>query len=369
MYLLSFLKRLKLKSAIYFSILPAALVSIIFFDSFWFTFHNLALFAVTLYGAGFLLNERDKRRITNVHCRICGFTNCSLLYPARKKSAQISEKGSFACSSFDHGSYPDIYLCPHCKNGFLKNIGTEGFEDFAQDGLEKYKEVEDTEYISNIDARYITNRKIIEKHSELFKNKNVLEVGAYYGAFAHEAIPVTDSYVALEPSQHACSYLKEKFPKAEVHNVGIDDLNSIDSLKDRKFDTIVMLDVIEHLPDPISALKVLHSYLEKDGTIFFSTINIESTFSIALGPWWPWFMDMHYYYFSDRGLEDTLHRTGFILNAHQHFPYYVYCSYFVKKVLGIVTGRRTISQKLERGLRFPILIKLGDTVLITGKKV
>ena len=331
--------------------------------------YNWSLVTIALCSLAILLTEKDRKKKTGVNCKICGFKNCSLLYPQRRKAQKDHELGSFACSSFDHGVYSDIFYCPNCKNGFLKKIGTDEFESFIQEGLKKYKDVEDTEYISNIEARYLTNKKLIAKYKHLFEGKSVLEVGSYYGAFANEVINVADEFVAVEPSSHACKYLRKKFNNIDIHNTPIHGLKDIESIKGKKFDTIVLLDVIEHLPDPIQSLKELNYFLKEGGKIFFSTINIESTFSIALGPYWPWYMDMHYYYFSDRGLVDCLHRSGFVLNSHAHFPYYVYFSYFLKKVMSITLGIKKLPQVLDDNLKFPIPIKLGDTVLIIGDKI
>lgn len=368
-YLLSFLKRLQLKSAVFFALFPALCLTILCCLDFWMFPFVVAFIALLILATGRYLTKRDRLRETFVRCRICGFKHSALLYPARRKKKTPEVKGSFACSSFDHGHYPDIYYCPNCKNGFLKEMGTEQFEEVTREGMENYHQVEDHEYLSNIDARYLTNKKLIEKHHDLFAGKKVLEIGSYYGAFAHEAVKVVGSYTAIEPSLHACEYLKSKGEVYQVYNVGIEDLETHPDLKDQKFDTIVMLDVVEHLADPIAAMRSLHRHLAENGVVFFSTINMESVFSVALGPYWPWFMDMHYYYFSDRGLIDILHRSGYIQESHDHFPYYVHCSYFIKKLLSITFGVTTIPTWMEKMFKFPIPIKLGDTVLIKGRKV
>jgi SAM-dependent methyltransferase len=279
-----------------------------------------------------------------------------------------NERGSFACSSFDHGKYPDIYYCPNCKNGFLKNIVVKDDENFVEDGLKLYHDVEDHEYIKNLDARFVTNGKIIAQHLDYFRDKSVLEIGSYYGAFAHEIIKVTSDYTGVEPSRHGCEYVKKSIPGAKIINATVDDFGQDPYFQNKKFDTIVMWDVIEHIPNPIGALSRLNKYLKDDGVVIFSTINIESTFSIAMGPRWPWFMDMHYYYFSDRGYIDILHRSGFVMKEHLHYPYYVQFSYFVKKVLSILGIRVELPEFIEKYLKYHLRLRLGDTVMIIGQK-
>jgi len=300
---------------------------------------------------------------------MCGFEHSTLLYPAKNKKT-TSDVGDFACSSFDHGKYSNIYYCPNCKNGFLENIGTDKFEEQKLEGQKLYAEVEDHEYLKNIKARYLTNNQLVKTFSSELKDKDILELGAYYGAFLNEALPSVKSYTGIEPSKHAVSYLKEKYQKASILNGTIEEIIERNELEGKSFDTIVLWDVIEHVSDPIATLKTLNSFLRPGGTIIFSTINIESTFSLCMGPFWPWFMDMHYYYFSDRGYIDMLHRSGFIMKNHLHFSYFVHCYYFINKVLSILRGKPVaIPQKAEEMFKFPIKIKLGDTVTIIGKKV
>jgi len=251
--------------------------------------------------------------------------------------------------------------------GFLVEMGTEDYEKLVIAAKDLYSEVIDEEYINNLEARYLTNEKNVKELKHFIEGKKVLEIGAYYGAFCNEVTKVTDNYTAIEPSKHACDYLKENYTNIDVFNGTLEDYIRIDE-NIEKFDTVVLFDVIEHVPNPVETLRSINKVLKEDGIIIFSTINIESSFSLALGPFWPWYMDMHYYYFSDRGYVDMLHRSGFIQLEHRHFPYYVYFSYFLKKVSSILFRRYKWVDRFEKKLKFPIKITLGDTVLIIGQK-
>ena len=358
---------MKVKSAFYFSLIPGLIFGLCFKD----LFHGISFIAIStvlLYLLAYLLNQYDLKKETGIVCKICGFDNCTYFYPGRKKGTKV--EGDMACSSFDHGFHPEISYCPNCKNGFLKYLGTDSFETQTKRGEELYSDVIDEEYIKNLDARLLTNSKIVTKYKQYFEDKNVLEVGAYYGAFCNEVIKVTDEYTAIEPSRHACEYLNKKYDNVEVFNGTLENYLGQDGSDENleKFDTIVLFDVIEHVPDPIKTLKNINKILKEDGIVLFSTINIESTFSMLLGPFWPWYMDMHYYYFSDRGYVDMLHRSGYIQKNHHHYSYYVYFSYFLKKVFYILFGTHKLIDKIGKHLRFPIKIALGDTVMIVGKK-
>lgn len=286
---LSYYRRLTIKLNFYF-LIAVFVCLLVFFDPYdaW----GVATFVFVLnFIFSKLIRTMDSKRKTGVVCRLCGNQNTVRLFPARKKR-QSEEKGSFACSSFDHGRYPDIFYCSECKNGFLKDLGTHKYQGFFDQAAELYGDVEDTDYLDNIDARYITNQKNVEKYTEYFKDKEVLEIGSYYGAFYHEVKKVCKSYQGVEPSRHASEYLKKKLrPEDDLYNGTIESyLEKIGT--EKSFDTIVLFDVIEHVPDPISLLKKINSLLKDDGIVLFSTINIESAFSVALGPYWPWFLSL-----------------------------------------------------------------------------
>src|SRR5690606_16754351 len=123
-YALSLLRRIKFKSAFYFALILSFIV-LGFTLSPGATLFCLFAGTFTLQAAAALINKIDRQKKTDVQCPLCSYDHCVLLYPARQKS--VKDKGSFACSSFDHGSYPNIYFCPLCKNGFLESLVPEKF--------------------------------------------------------------------------------------------------------------------------------------------------------------------------------------------------------------------------------------------------
>lgn len=366
-YILGFFRRIQFKTAFYFSFVIGLLYALLFRTGALGFVYALLLCTSAILLIHHIVNYFDRKKTTHIKCMFCSYHDCILLYPERNK-IQIEEKGSFACSSFDHGHYPDIYFCPVCKNGFLEAVMAENLEKTRKEGHQLYEDVIDHKYIENIDARYSTYTNITKMYKEHLEGKDVLEIGSYYGVFYEEARKMVKSYKGIEPSSHACDFLKKRHPEVDLINDNLEGTILKNSLPAESFDTIVMFDVLEHLPDPIQALKDSGYLLREGGHVIYSTINIEATFAVAMGSRWPWFMDMHYYYFSDRGYQDMLNRAGFERTAHDHFKYYVYISYFVEKVLSILHIKYELPEKLQKMLNIKIPIKLGDTVLITGKK-
>jgi 2-polyprenyl-3-methyl-5-hydroxy-6-metoxy-1,4-benzoquinol methylase len=79
-----------------------------------------------------------------------------------------------------------------------------------------------------------------------------------------------------------------------------------------QFDLITFWDVVEHLPDPIDALRRAHRLLRPDGLILVETQNVESRFARLMGRRWQHFKQAeHLYHFSPSTVGRLLAAGGF----------------------------------------------------------
>jgi SAM-dependent methyltransferase len=86
----------------------------------------------------------------------------------------------------------------------------------------------------------------------------------------------------------------------------------IEYQSDKKFDIIIMGDVLEHVSDPVLAVNKAHDLLDDDGALWISTPNFESAFSIVEGHNDPMRLQQyHLNYFSRRSLFTLLEKCGF----------------------------------------------------------
>ena len=96
-------------------------------------------------------------------------------------------------------------------------------------------------------------------------------------------------------------------------------------------DVIVMLDVLEHLNDPLEALKRLRGIINDEGLLVLSTVNLDGLHSRLVGGGWPWFIRSHLHYFSKRTLTAMLHGAGFRLVEWQIAPRSFHLSYIARR--------------------------------------
>jgi 2-polyprenyl-3-methyl-5-hydroxy-6-metoxy-1,4-benzoquinol methylase len=103
-------------------------------------------------------------------------------------------------------------------------------------------------------------------------NSTVLDVGCSSGNFGEALIEHKSCKVdGIEPDEGDAKLAKLKL--RTVYSGFVEDAFLYD-LKDRKYDYIVFLDVIEHLFDPVNTLKNLRNYLKPGGGIIFSIPNM-----------------------------------------------------------------------------------------------
>ncbi|HZD96001.1 MAG TPA: class I SAM-dependent methyltransferase, partial [Candidatus Sulfotelmatobacter sp.] len=86
----------------------------------------------------------------------------------------------------------------------------------------------------------------------------------------------------IEPSQQAAKYAREQL-KLNVRTGSLEEA----SLPAASFAAVTLIDVIEHLTDPMGALRHAHRLLQPNGCLYLVTHNIGSLTARLLGKrWW-----------------------------------------------------------------------------------
>ena len=149
------------------------------------------------------------------------------------------------------------------------------------------------------------NLFIKEIRQYLNKSCTVLEIGSYYGVLGKLIQPLVKEYIGLELSKHACKYSKKNF-KLNILNQSLNQY----AKNSKKFDIIIMTDVIEHLDNPFDLLSLIEKKLNINGKLILTTFNFDSFFSKIMGRHYPWIIPMHKYYFSNTTLKNVLNKNN-----------------------------------------------------------
>lgn len=198
----------------------------------------------------------------------------------------------------------------------------------------------------------------------------LLDVGANFGFFVHAA---SSTYAAsgLEVSRTAVQWARD--------HLGVElTLGSIEdglSRFDRMFQIITMFDVIEHLADPVGALRAVRGRLAPGGMLFISTPNAGSLTARMMGRRWHHYdLTEHIALFSADNLIRLLESVGFCVIARRRIGGRHYrVSYVLDKLEGL--GRSSLAWRVAawgaRPLR-PLALKriplnLGDGLGVVAR--
>ena len=158
--------------------------------------------------------------------------------------------------------------------------------------------------------------------SQIAPGRKLLEVGCGTGDFLSFAQEHAFTGVGTEPALEAAQRAEAK--GLTVHSTTLGDF--VTQNQDAKFDVVVMINVLEHVPDPVKTLQECRQVLVPGGILCvrvpndFSEIQSAAKEKIGGDPWWVAVPD-HINYFNFESLRATLDQVGFdTIYAQGDFP-------------------------------------------------
>jgi len=205
----------------------------------------------------------------------------------------------FSCTNPHAGDHGPIYWCAACRLGF-------GPTPNAELTVRLYSDVEDPTYLTEMDSRRRHAQAVLRTIERWHRPGSLLEIGSQVGILLRAAEDRGWTATGVEPSRWAVATGRAL--------LGVNLVTG--SLEEAEFapgsvDCIVMVDVLEHLVDPLSALRRCRTWLAPDGVLALSTVNMGTFAAKVMGSQWPGFMDMHLTYFTPQSLREFLRRSNF----------------------------------------------------------
>lgn len=317
------------------------------------------LFYRRLFVIPFTVYHPDKEKKETQSCENCGSIFQMEMFSANY--AENEDAAVYQCTSTGHRTHGRILKCLNC--GLVFNETRHDAEKL----LSFYSEVEDEAYLKNIDSRFKTFRHNFEKIKPYIPNSGkLLDIGSYCGVSLKVADENGFETLGVEPSNWAARY-SEEVMKKRVFNGSLKDLPK----EEGPFDVVTMWDVMEHLPHPIEEMKLIHSRLKPGGVFVFSTLFIDNWYPKILKERWPWYMDMHLFYFTLDAMKQLLGKAGLELVHHQKYTHIITLEYFFVKLeaLGIF-GAKFLGEKIgnTRLKNLMIPFSFGDIQMFICKR-
>ncbi|HEX8051451.1 MAG TPA: methyltransferase domain-containing protein [Thermoleophilaceae bacterium] len=205
-------------------------------------------------------------------CRVCA----GALVLRHPGSAAAPDAESFSPSCHTPGAHGDLYACAEC--GTVQQPSLPPAAELA--GL--YREMSDEAYLAEEPGRRATARRLLDLIGEHVPAGRLLDVGCGHGLLLDEARSRGYEVEGVELSHSAASYARDVLglPVAETP------LEEVEPA-DEGFAAIVLADVLEHVEDPVAAIRRCRELLRPGGVLCVVTPDPGSrTARLAGARWW-----------------------------------------------------------------------------------
>lgn len=243
-------------------------------------------------------------------CALCGTTDATMLF---------------------HVDRGVIVQCPRCE---LVRDATRPSSPGAFYDQEYYSSDDPkggyANYVLDADINKRTFRdrlRKIERGYGYGRYARLLDVGCALGDFVLEAKQDGWDAEGVEISPAAAAQARSR--GARVHCGVLQDLG----LPAQSYDAITLYDVIEHLPDPVAALREIRRLLTPEGVLHLVTPNVGGLQAKVLGRYWYHYKPgEHLFYFSPKTLRAAVQRALLRWDGWSMSASYVTVSYVLNRL-------------------------------------
>jgi SAM-dependent methyltransferase len=143
------------------------------------------------------------------------------------------------------------------------------------------------------------------------------------------------------------------------------------TLPDSDFDVITMWDVIEHVTNPMETFHAAWRVLRPGGYLVVHTMDLSSPFAHLMGKRWPWFMEMHLFYFTRDTMRFMLKKAHFDVVWMGAQGRYLQAGYLASRVTALAPAAGRPLEWLMTVLKLrklPLRVNLGDLFTTYARK-
>lgn len=202
----------------------------------------------------------------------------------------------------------DIYRCQGCQilfqYPFLEKKTIENYYHREYyEGNAPYSYEDERAHIFYYEKVWKKRVKLISKYGQK-KIGNFLDIGCSFGGLLKVAQDAGFYPYGIEISEYCRHYCKDQMGLKHIKS-------SFKELDSVIFSFITMVEVIEHLKDPLNVLQFCFDHLEKGGVLLIQTANLNSLQAILQGKKYSYYLPGHLFYFSEKNLIYYLQLIGF----------------------------------------------------------
>jgi len=294
-----------------------------------------------------------------VDCNICGSIEHRKIKASNYgKNTTLAEFMEFYSSSSETKLLDQLVQCTSCSLMYVNpRVSTELSHKGYQDAIDVRHHKQDSFRIASFKVALRKINNLVDLYSGSKGPSTFLDIGCAGGAFPKAINDLGFEVIGLEPSNYLSRHARETYG-LEVHSATLEEY----SKNGRKFDVISLWDVLEHLSNPKAALDEINSMLPSEGILILNLPMIDTLPARTMGLRWPFYLNVHIYYFTMRTIEKLLDETGFEVRGVSR--------YWQTLSLGYVLNRAGIKlpKTIEDMLKIPFRYYLGQRTIVAGKK-
>jgi SAM-dependent methyltransferase len=258
--------------------------------------------------------QQPKSQPSNIICWVCGSQSLSLVKPGNLPDNLAAD--AFQITDSRYGQTADIFKCSDC--GFLEC-------PTLPDVLNFYAEMDDTGYEDTRAERALQAEGLLKALLKVKPGGRLLDVGAGSGILVAAAKKIGFDAQGIEPSVA----LQRRAVENDIPvKLGI--LPSADVTG--PFDSITLVDVIEHVPDPVGLLTDISTMLSEDGVCMVVTPDVKSQSARIMGWRWWHFRIAHIGYFDRSTLTRAINAAGMDIVSIGRPTWYFPAKYLIERV-------------------------------------
>jgi 2-polyprenyl-3-methyl-5-hydroxy-6-metoxy-1,4-benzoquinol methylase len=214
---------------------------------------------------------------------------------------------------------PSVYRlqrCFHCQAIYL-NTAPQKLTDYAAEVERQYfgrEFAEKSDDWSTLYEKWNNQRTLRRVSSATGESEpRLLEIGIGSGRLLQAASQAGWCAVGIEASSAVAAHVRQRYGVPVFAGL----IEEYDNSFGHKFDVVIMNHVLEHIPDPVTALSKVRDLLKPDGILHLAVPNIECW--EAHFPGWTSYEPYHLFYFGRDSLTTLLRQCSYRIHSIQSY--------------------------------------------------
>jgi 2-polyprenyl-3-methyl-5-hydroxy-6-metoxy-1,4-benzoquinol methylase len=300
-----------------------------------------------------------KKIYEKIKCPICKEKNFSVLKKNQNPDLSLKQIKKYYLSSSDNIMSDQLSKCIKCDFVYLNPRVNSKIV------LQSYKNNPDKEFVKHNKFRlksFELNFLRIKKSLKIknVSNYKILDVGTGGGTFLQAAKNLGFKASGVEPNKWLVNYIKKNLKL----NIIAGTLNDI---KNKRYNLICFWDVFEHVTDVNKTLIHCKKILNKNGQILINIPDYGRLARKVLGFKWPFFLNVHLYYFDKKTLTKLLNKHGFKYQKSILHLQALPIKYVLKRAGVYFSFFNIINNFIPESLNFGIWYNVGQRLFLFKK--